>query len=482
MTTGDFPLKRSRTLAQFWMPSAANHPVTGTLEVEGSEIRLEVSPGLTPMHSFESVGPGNWSVRAMDDPTDMVVLGSIPLRPQLVTVWDAYTTSRHAMGLPTPLGDEGPNAHEMMATWLIVGAHHPDPNTRLYAVRPDVTNLSEWAWMPALATTIYPDDRLKLDWHLDLRGHSIDASLVGTRGYITLGPGASHRPPDIRGLHVTTYSRLEIELTDGWTMNEVVEHALSPLTSLMTILSGKPSVVRSLDVWAGEKWCTAHGYLIDPNGSESAGELLFTQPEVGLDFLASWLDLHRRCTPVPQILAAVVRNEFPTVEAEALSLATAVEALHRGLFPTARRFSTDEIDQSLAAMATSDMPTSVNDTLSSALRQYWHEYSYPQRVRELAEPVAAAVPSCIGKLGRWKNAVVEQRISLAHGMEQGGLGRELILRMSTLNRSVRWMLTLRLLLLAGASPKLLAEATDRSERFNEDIAQCRKHWPRVFGN
>ena len=130
MTTGDFPLKRSRTLGQFWMPSAANHPVTGTLEVEGSEIRLEVTPGLTPMHSFESVGPGNWSVRAMDDPTDMVVLGSIPLRPQLVTVWDAYTTSRRAMGLPTPLGDEGPNAHGMMATWLIVGAHYPDPDRR----------------------------------------------------------------------------------------------------------------------------------------------------------------------------------------------------------------------------------------------------------------------------------------------------------------------------------------------------------------
>jgi hypothetical protein len=66
-------------------------------------------------------------------------------------------------------------------------------------------------------------------------------------------------------------------------------------------------------------------------------------------------------------------------------------------------------------------------------------------------------------------------------MEQGGLGREQVLRMSTLNQSVRWMLTLRLLLLAGAGPKLLAEATDRSERFNEDIAQCREHWPRVFG-
>jgi hypothetical protein len=480
MANGDFPTKEHSTLGQFWLPDAPDKAVTGMLEVEGPEIRLEVSPGLIPMHSFEALGPGRWAVGSTDDPVDMVVLGSIPVRPQLVTVWDAYTVRRRAIGLPMPLGSEGPSAHELAATWLLVGDHLPDPNTPMFGVRPDVTNLSEWAWIPALATTFYPDDRLRLDWHLDIRGKSLDARLVDDAGYITLGPGASHRPPGIRGFNVATYSQLEIELINGWTMTEVVERILLPLADLMTLLSGAPCVVRSLDVWAGQKWCDVHGYRIDPNGPESAGELLFSQPEVGLEFLARWLDVHQRTTPVPQILAAVVRNEFPTVEAEALSLATAVEALHRGLFPAARRFSVDEIDQSLQGVATSDIPAPVADTLASALRQYWHEHSYPQRVRALAEPVAAAVPACIGRLGRWKNAVVDQRISLAHGIEQGRLGSEQILRMSALNRSLQWMLTLRLLLLATVDPTLLADATGRSQRFSNDSAVWRRHWPLVF--
>lgn len=176
-----------------------------------------------------------------------------------------------------------------------------------------------------------------------------------------------------------------------------------------------------------------------------------------------------------------MRNEFPTVEAQALSLATAVEALHRTLFPRARRFSVEVIDESLEALAVSNIPSPVAETLASALQQYWHEYSYPQRVRALAEPVSAAVPECVGRLGRWKNAVVEQRIALAHGMESGRLEADQILRMSTLNKSLQWMLALRLLLEAGVPPATLAEAAAQSERFVDDRAQWTRHWPRVFG-
>lgn len=480
MSDHDFPLKNNSTLGQFWLPEQPESAVTGTLEVDGSAIRLQVSPGLTPMHSYDPIGPGNWAIRATDDPDDMAILGSIPERPQRVTLWDAHTIHRRALGWLSPIQDDGPSAHGLEATWLVVGDHIPDRRTALLGVRPDVTNLAEWAWMPALATSFYPGDRLKLDWHLDIRGKSLDARLVDDAGYITLGPAASHRPPDIRGLKVTTSSQLEFELLNGWTMQETVERALQPLADLMTLLSGAPCVVRSLDIWAGQSWCAVYGYRVDPHSPESAGELLFTQPEVGLDFLARWLDVHHRMTPVPQILAAVVSNEFPTVEAEALSLATAVEALHRNLDPTGRRFTVEQIDESLTALAASDMPPTVAETFASALRQYWYEHTYPQRVRTLAEPVAAAVPTCIGKVGRWKNAVADQRISLAHGMGQGRLRTEQILRMSALNRSLQWMLTFRLLLLAGVDPNLLTDATQRSPRFNNDSVLWHRNWPRVF--
>ena len=121
---------------------------------------------------------------------------------------------------------------------------YPIPILRLYGVRPDVTNLAEWDRIPGLSTTVYLHDRLKLDWHLNVRGMSLDSELTGGAGYLTLTPSASHRPPDLRGLHVTTTSQLELELFHGWSLAEIAVRVLHPLADLMTPLSGKPCVIR----------------------------------------------------------------------------------------------------------------------------------------------------------------------------------------------------------------------------------------------
>lgn len=480
MVSNNFPVQTTSSLGQFWIPNCSDSPVTGTLEVDGTEVRLEVSPGLTPRFSIESTGSGRAVVKAHEDPDDMVVFGSIPLRPSKITLWDAYTTHRRSVGWPSFGGRKtDPSMQRLAATWCVVGEHLPDPDVPLQGIRPDVTNLAEWAAIPSLSTTIYLDDRLKLDWHMDLRGKSLDAELAGGAGYVTLGPSALHRPPDIRGFHVKTTSQLEFELFRGWSIADVGVRVLNPLADLMTLISGKPCSIRSLDVWAGE-WCSVHGYRVDPSAPETAGELLFTRPEVGLEFLPRWLEIHRRTTPVPQILAAVIRNEFPTVESDALSLATAVEALHRTLYPDARRFSIEQIGASLSAVASSDIPPEVAESFSSALQNYWHESSYPQRVAALAGPVAQAVPTCVGRLGRWKKEVVDQRIALAHGLGQNGLNSERLRQMLALNQSLHWMLTLRLLIEAGVEDAVLASATERSERFSNQCANWEHEWPRIF--
>lgn len=247
----------------------------------------------------------------------------------------------------------------------------------------------------------------------------------------------------------------------------------------MTLLSGKPCAIRSLDVWSDD-WCSVHGHQIDPASPVTAGELLFTRPHVDPGFLSKWFDVHQRTTPVPQILAAITRSEFPTVEADALSLATAVEALHRVLDPEARRFSSELIDESLRAVAESTIPADIARTFDTALRRYWHEYSYPQRVKALAEPVAEAVPAAIGNLGRWKKQVVDQRIALAHGIGQSGLSTDRIRQMHSLNQSVHWMLKLRLLMEAGVDTAVLAAATDESERFNNQRRNWLHSWPKIF--
>jgi len=77
----DFPLERNTTLGQFWLPGAEEKVVTGLLRIVESDIHIEVSPGLVPMHTFEQMGPGQWSMSTTDDPPDMVALGSIPSVP-----------------------------------------------------------------------------------------------------------------------------------------------------------------------------------------------------------------------------------------------------------------------------------------------------------------------------------------------------------------------------------------------------------------
>lgn len=248
---------------------------------------------------------------------------------------------------------------------------------------------------------------------------------------------------------------------------------------LIDVAIGKACAIRSLDVWSGD-WCSVHGHQIVPAGPATAGELLFTRPHVDPEFLARWFEVHRRTTPVPQILAAITRNEFPTVETDVLSLATAVEALHRIIDPNARRFSSELIDQSLKAVAESSIPSEIARTFDTALRQYWHEYSYPQRVQALAEPVAEAVPACIGRRGRWKKQVVDQRIALAHGIGQSGLSADKIRQMHSLSQSLHWMLTLRLLIEAGVDTAVLASATDESERFNNQRRIWLQNWPTIF--
>lgn len=480
MASNYFPAQTASSLGQFWLPKHGDSRVTGTLAVNGAKVRLEVSPELTPRFSIETTGPGIAAVKMRDDPDDMVVFGAIPIRPSKITLWEAYTTHRRSVGWPS-FGEckTDPSMQGLAATWCVVGEHLPNPDVPLQGIRPDVTNLAEWAAIPSLSTTIYLDDRLKRDWHMDLRGKSLDAELDGGAGYVTLGPSVTHRPPDIRGFHVKATSQLEFELFRGWSITDVGVRVLNPLADLMTLISGKPCCIRSLDVWAGE-WCSVHGYRIDPAAPETAGELLFTRPDVGLEFLPRWLEIHRRTTPVPQILTAVIRNEFPTVESDALSLATAVEALHRTLHPDARRFSTEQIGASLSAVASSGIPPEIAETFSSALRNYWHECSYPQRVAALAGPVVQAVPTCVGHLGRWKKEVVDQRIGLAHGLGQNGLSSERLRQMLALNQSLHWMLTLRLLIEAGVEDAVLASATERSERFSNQCANWKHEWPRIF--
>lgn len=63
---------------------------------------------------------------------------------------------------------------------------------------------------------------------MNVRNKSLDAELANGAGYLTLAPSARHSPPDLRGLHVTTTSQLEIELFQGWSLPDIAMRVLRP--------------------------------------------------------------------------------------------------------------------------------------------------------------------------------------------------------------------------------------------------------------
>lgn len=192
------------------------------LSIDGSRVRLQVSPELTPMFQAKHTQAGHGDITAAEDADDMVILGSIPVRPNKVTLWGGYTSSRsHTGGMFFPGESSSLSRQDIEATWCVVGGHFPNPKTAFHGIRPDVTNLAEWARIPAISTTFYPRDRLKLDWHLNVRNLSLDTELQDGAGYLTLVPAASHKPPDLRGLRVTTTSQLEVELHHGWSLPDI---------------------------------------------------------------------------------------------------------------------------------------------------------------------------------------------------------------------------------------------------------------------
>ncbi|MEX3644335.1 HEPN domain-containing protein [Mycolicibacterium porcinum] len=481
MTDSRFPSGAASCLGQFWRPGETTDRRTGVVRVAESRVELEVSPGLTPTWVSRQLADGRVATSRAPDPNDMVVLGSISARPSLVSLWDLSTRQRQSIGIPVP-GTDQPESHKMVGHWCLVGAHLPDSKTTFLGVRLDIGNLTEWAWLPGIDFEyVLGSDRLT--WSYDTTVDDDDARLPSNEGYMTLGPELSMTFPDIHGTKLTTFASLEAELVQGWTLSECFGRFVTPLSTLMTLLSGESCRARSLSVWTEQDgWIDIHGRGIEPESPAKCGELLLHREQAGLDFFSNWLSIHRQVSPVPQILAATVRKELPTIEAEALSLVTAMEALHRILDPAAKRFSNAEVDAAVRSLATSEVPATIRKSFIDALGLWWPEYSYPMRVKALAEPVSAAVPKCVGHLNRWKAAVVEQRVSLAHGLGTNGLTADLALQMVALNRSIRWMLLIRLLLLAKVPADVLRVATDQSEDFQRDHRLCREQWPRIFAN
>ncbi|MGD1239271.1 HEPN domain-containing protein [Mycobacterium seoulense] len=459
---------------------------TGVLRLKDNAVELEVSPGFNPVVSWTRRGPGSWAGEPPEERiTDgAVVLGAVSRRPGEVSLWGVRSLSRELLGFPSPQQEEQRSREVLAADWCLVGALLSSDETEFNTVELDVTGLHSFADMPSVHVEMSEWGRAPMSFVYDPPDAATGATSTPIPGEVRFDPRAtlpSFAGPDIS---VTTDTRLMMSFEGAVPLPVVVSDVSIPITSLLTILHGADCRVRRLSVSTptGDS-ADVYGHIVDLAAPrDAANDVLTTLGRAGgADFIGRWLDLAKRTSPVPQILAAAYSGEFATVEAEALYLCTAAETLHRRLNPDERRWSAETVEEGISGLAEATMPNEVRQALTQALGQYLFEPSFPARIEALATRVGAVLPSCVGRANRWKRAVTDQRNALAHGFPPEGSRIDLT-QMHAISRSLRWVLTVYLLLEAGAPAEQLGKSTQANERYERDWRNWRRVWPKVFVN
>lgn len=457
---------------------------TGVLRLKDNGVQLEVSPGFNPMVSWTQRGPGSWAGSPPEEriTDDAAVIGAIARQPGEVSLWGVRSVDRQMLGFPSPEQEEQRSREVLRADWCLVGALLPNDETDFDAVELALTGLHAFADMPSVYTRFTERGMLPMTFVYDPPDAATGTTSTPIPGEVKFDPRATL--PTLGGpdISVTTDTRLKIKFDGAVQLPAVVADIAIPIRSLLTILHGSDCGVRRLSVSTPTgKSADVYGYIVDLDAARDAtGSLLTTLGRVGgADFVGRWLELAERTSPAPQILAAAYSGEFATVEAEALYMCTAAETLHRRLNPDERRWSAATVDAGLSGLAQATLPNEVQEALRQALRQYLFEPSFPMRIQALGARVGEVLPGCVGQVNRWKQAVTDQRNALAHGLPPGRNDIDLA-KMHAISRSLRWVLTLYLLLEAGAPAEQLAESTQANQRYERDWRNWRREWPKVF--
>ena len=379
--------------------------------------------------------------------------------------------------------DEGPELHRLRADWCVAGAHVPSIETRFSAVRARFTHLEPWARLNGVVTRVAQAPRTEVSLTFVPPGAVVvpfeQFQENATLRLETLG---SLPPSSVWGGSVQTQNRLALEGLSGWTLEQGLSRFVRPIQALLTLLAGERCDVLEYEVQVDDRWCSVYGDQVNTGAPRPAdASLLLDRVDLPLGTMARWCGLTSELSPGPHVLAAAVAGSFQTIEAEALALTTTAEGLDRVVNPASRRFTEDEVAESIAKLRASEVPENVRDQLISALSLYFAEDSYPTRMLRLASRVAAAAPGCVGKPAKWKASMRDLRVGLAHalGTAEDDSERALFTMVAQV-RCLRWTLLVFLLQEGGVPDDTLQAALRASRRYERDERFWTATLPQVF--
>jgi hypothetical protein len=261
-----------------------------------------------------------------------------------------------------------------------------------------------------------------------------------------------------------------VETAEGSKIHEAWRRFSVAVSVLLTLLydADCPPIAFEIQDPETQRWCEVFmpDLVRDVSNTGSTKrdqDPLINRLDLGLDRLAAWFDTTERFTPLPHIVADTVQASDRTLPNRLLELAIAAEGVHRKLHPNARRLTDRQVQDALAALSESDMEREARQVLYTAMKLYLWEPSYPQRLAALAADVSVAVPGVTGKTRKWQDAIRDVRVGFAHALAAGAITSDTLHGYATLEESLRWLLTGRLLLELGIPADKLAEKFGSSD-------------------
>jgi len=458
----------------FWTPvNGAAHSAFGVLHLDGRNIKLEVIPPIVDdqslkMSTVDSIirfrGEGGETIHGscVDDPRRLTLLGA------------------NAVGVTTVLNpfevkDEvRPERQTIEADWALLGANVESDAFEWLTL--DIEGLTQWSNLPTHTESYTIDRPTQFEVKVEA-SHSLESGFVrGAR--IRAIPNYTVKRTSHPGVALQAPTHLSIQPRTPMGIELLFRGYALPIATLMTLITGQRCLIHESKGQVNGQRVAVAGHHIRRREQRTTCTPLVTADQAGHNLLANWIELEPELTPIPQIVAAALADEMPTVENTFLQLATAAEGCGRILNDGKMRFTSDDLEQARKEINQLQIHPDLRDSLVRALTPSWAEPSFPMKLQLLADSTSLVIPELIGTPSRWKREISRLRNSLAHGA-LGSSDRE-IEKLKVMSVSLTWALRIQLLMFAHVQTSQLRSAVLRSTQYALDRRLAVNIMPRIF--
>ena len=478
-----------RTSGRFWLAEDPEHEVEGWLDTSQRWPEVELSQVLTASVTTRPGADGSTDVVVMepaDDQAPPVSVHGVLRGRGRVTLVGATTSGRQGF-LGERVGRAG--LQQMRGDYAVLGAHVPGAGTRFREVEVELRHLDDWAQLRSITAVEHKDGS-----RIEIVAETVAPEAVEVAdppGRLVLDAHDVVTWPTVRGALLRRTAVLRWEGSgQGLSVPEVWARVVDPVRVLLSLAvdADSPAVTLRVREEAGGAWLG----VVHPGLDQAAAgqkrpdlryEVLLTREELDLAALGRWLGGVGSLTPLPRLVAgAAIDSSGRTVENRLLELATAAEGLHARLHPKQQRMTRSQAEAARKTATRAippDLPEDVRVAVHEALGRL-DAPTFAQRLRTLAERVEPAAPGITGDTEKWVQQVKEARNSFAHQSTNGPRGGTDVLGYHVLAVSLRWFLTVALLLQAGVDPADLAERLRQHRSYNEFTRMARDRLPAVY--